>query len=221
MNLCKKKNKNFDAFSLIELIVVVVLIGIVSGIGLPSIAAWNNERETQSDATRLSTFFNSAYNASQQGTFEYLLIEINPTTQTISATGSLPINNQLLTNDTRADFVTNCTSSATNNAVPATSIWDTNILPNLTLTLTNSFFNLATTRTVCLSKGGGRFINNLQSATGECANGFANCLTICHSNIAVNNACPTRVANTTLYQIQFSRYGSAQMLRWNTEWTLR
>ena len=91
MNLCKKKNKNFDAFSLIELIVVVVLIGIVSGIGLPSIAAWNNERETQSDATRLSTFFNSAYNASQQGTFEYLLIEIKSLLKKIPSTPLIDI----------------------------------------------------------------------------------------------------------------------------------
>jgi|TARA_B110000971_G_scaffold212703_1_gene242498 prepilin-type N-terminal cleavage/methylation domain-containing protein len=219
MSFVKQKYKNLRAFTLLELIIVMVLISMISALGIPSISNWNDERSISNDAIKISNFFRSAFTMSQQGGPEFMIIEINPTTQTILTREILQNNFALIRSSTTTEFETYCTRTAENNDDPKTLIWSTNSnLNDLQLTDAGedtaiSFNFTGNAMAICISKNATRFVNNLP-LDADFTLLSENFLTLCHSSIMTNNVCPsdtTASVNNLMYRMEFTRLGNVEL----------
>ena len=213
MIFVKKKYKNLRAFTLMELLIVMALLVMLSALGIPTIANWNDERSIRNDSIRISNFLRSVFTLSQQGGSEFMIIEINPTTQTILTRGILPNNFSLIRGSDTAQFETRCTTIAQNEDTPKTLIWssDSNIND---LQLTDVFFNFNDkARAICISKNGTRFVNTLPKNV-DFTLLSENFLTLCHTSIMTNNVCPSDTTDgisNLMYRIEFTRLGNVEL----------
>ena len=213
MIFVKKKYKNLRAFTLMELLIVMALLVMLLGFGIPTISNWNDEISIRNDSIRISNFLRSVFTLSQQGGSEFTIIEINPTTQTILTREILRNNFSLIRGSDTAQFGTRCTTTAENEDTPKTPIWssDSNIND---LQLTDVFFNFNDkARAICLSKNGTRFVNTLPKNV-DFTLLSENFLTLCHTSIMTNNVCPsdtTAGISNLMYRIEFTRLGNVEL----------
>ena len=66
--------KNTKGFSLLELIVVVVIVGIISAVAYPNFSSWKKDRETRVVTEKIANLFSSLNTLSQRGSYPYVQI---------------------------------------------------------------------------------------------------------------------------------------------------
>ena len=71
--------KNNKGFSILELIVVVLIIGIISAVAYPNISHWNKARQIENSAIQIKTLFTNINSQVQRGNYGFVQVYINST----------------------------------------------------------------------------------------------------------------------------------------------
>tara|TARA_B100000963_G_scaffold223659_1_gene195014 strand:+ start:4287 stop:5090 length:804 start_codon:yes stop_codon:yes gene_type:complete len=76
------QEKNIKGFSLLELIVVIVIVGIVSATAYPNFSKWKKEREVRQGAVKIQSLIKNINAQIERGTFAFVQVLITNTSGT-------------------------------------------------------------------------------------------------------------------------------------------
>ena len=66
--------KKIKGFTLLELLVVVAIVGLISGVAYPNFSSWKKDREVRVVAEKVANLFSSLSTLSQRGSYPYVQI---------------------------------------------------------------------------------------------------------------------------------------------------
>ena len=93
--------KNTKAFTILELIVVLTIVGIVSAVAYPNFSSWNKERKVRSAVNKILSIVKNIQIQTQQGTFAYVQVKFTNTDK------YLQVETKGMTMDTLASKINN------------------------------------------------------------------------------------------------------------------
>ena len=70
------QEKKLKGFTILEIIVVVVIVGIIAAIGMPNYTSWKKDREVRGAATRIINIFNGISTQLQRNVFPFMQMEV-------------------------------------------------------------------------------------------------------------------------------------------------
>lgn len=73
-----QRNQDIKGFTILELLVVVVLVAIISGVAYPNFSSWKVEREVRAATEKISNMISNVSIQTQRGTFAYSQFWIVP-----------------------------------------------------------------------------------------------------------------------------------------------
>jgi prepilin-type N-terminal cleavage/methylation domain-containing protein len=204
MHLKQKKNKGF---TLLEVIVVVVLIGIISAAGYPEFNKWKKDREARLATEEIAGLIVNASNLGQRGEYPYTQLHFNAVGSNVTVTLK-GMTQDSLSNKQNTGAQPNCSM----NAVP--SYWDKNIaiksFTKISLHFTGGPGAICFSKDASFYKTMGRIGANDKT------------MFICY--IQTRNACPINGGNgqEPVYLVEWSRFGNVVKKKWNgSAWITR
>ena len=67
--------KSIKGFTIFELLVVMAIIGIMSGVAYPNFSKWNKERKVRQDVEKISSLIKNIHVQTEKGTFAYVQVK--------------------------------------------------------------------------------------------------------------------------------------------------
>ena len=117
--------KNIKGFSLIELVVVIVIVGILSATAYPNFQSWSKEREVRLAVTKIQSLIKNIHVQTEKGTFAYVQVKFT------NSVDNLTIETKGMTMDSLATKINN-----------GTDLWNTDISSRCSLS--NSYWDTDT-----------------------------------------------------------------------------
>lgn len=81
------QEKNIKGFSILELVVVLAIVAIISGVAYPNFSEWNKERAVRSDVDKITALIKNTYTQTERGALAYVQIYFNQTSDRLFVEG--------------------------------------------------------------------------------------------------------------------------------------
>ena len=78
--------KNTKAFTILELIVVLTIVGIVSAVAYPNFSSWNKEREVRRSVEEIKSLMKNIFTQTERGTFGFVQVHFENTDEGLVVT---------------------------------------------------------------------------------------------------------------------------------------
>ncbi len=227
--------KNIKGFTIFEVLIVLVLVGIISGIAYPNFSQWRKDREVKNAAERIKGMFLNTTAQVQRGLYGFAQVYISPNTEEddvgeTEITGFSFVSRgmkQKSIPQRKSDRADIWNDSATRCLMEsgglAGDFWDddgeVNDKPEVAaFTLENINLNIGNEAAVCFSKDG-----SLYGTTGGLINDNAYfgssvwAIYICEDK---NVSCADETGNIAdniefLYALSWSRFGNLTLYKYN------
>ncbi len=66
-----RRDQNIKGFSLLELIVVIVIVGVISAVAYPNFSSWKQEREVRAATEKVANMISNLSTQVSRGSFSY------------------------------------------------------------------------------------------------------------------------------------------------------
>ena len=242
----RAQDEKIKGFSLLELLVVVVIIGVISGVGYPKFNEWRIDRETRSSVINIKSLFDGINAQVKRGQYAFVQVHIKEESDSLHVTskGMKPAKLASLINDSTSTWWSDINSRCNTDE---TAYWDDDphqgrnsievrqiVLDNIATTWTKK------TVAVCFGKNERWFsaTSNFTSSPpppkeeeGEglsmqsMLNSPSNQLIVCRrtsTQSQCDQADPS--ASEQSFKIEWSRFGNVKLEKWdkrNGSWTLQ
>lgn len=143
--------KKIKGFSIIELLVVLVVVGIVTAVAFPNFNLWQQDKRTNTQAEQIVSLFSQGATAVKKGNYPYVQIEINPQNSIINLRGMRQDIFSLKLNQDPDRITFDCGAGDQNS-------WEAQVIDSRTIE--NANLDIITPGRVCFSKNGSFFRNS-------------------------------------------------------------
>jgi prepilin-type N-terminal cleavage/methylation domain-containing protein len=200
--------KNTKGFSLLELLVVVAIIGIISGVAYPNFSSWKKDREARVFTEKVANLFSSISTSAQRGSYPYVQVyfKFDQGTFKVYGKGMLQDNMTKLLN---AGTALNC-------SMVNTGYWsnhEVKIIESDEVAL-----GINSNSAVCFSQDSS-YYKTMGNLSGEIS------MIICAKSIAVSGKCPVQTdlkQGDQAYLIEWNRFSNITKYRWSgSDWSIQ
>ena len=222
------QEKSIKGFTILELIVVIVIIGVISAAAYPSFSSWRKEREVRGAAVEIKNLFTNISSQVQRGMYAFVQVEVavDDKGEVLSISSKGMHMDTMLTRARNVDGWTTAMDTRCNQTQP----WDDEGSPtNRKLEVDQLVYDNITINftkedpggTVCFSKDGSYY-----SYTGTLVDTF---FYIC-SRSPTNTSCNVSEAGVpdagldNVIAINWSRFGEVTLEKWSKtkeDWVLQ
>ena len=241
----RAQDEKIKGFNLLELIIVVVIIGVISGVGYPKFNEWRLDRETRSAVFKIKSLFDGINAQVKRGQYAFVQVHIKEESDSLHVTskGMKPAKLASLINDSTSTWWSDINSRCNTDE---TAYWDDDphqgrnsievrqiVLDNIATTWTKK------TVAVCFGKNERWFsaTSNFTSSPPpkeeeggglsmqSMLNSPSNQLIVCRrtsTQSQCDQADPS--ASEQPFKILWSRFGNVKLEKWdkrNGSWTLQ
>tara|TARA_B100001939_G_scaffold25301_1_gene20484 strand:+ start:22 stop:753 length:732 start_codon:yes stop_codon:yes gene_type:complete len=242
----RAQDEKIKGFSLLELLVVVVIIGVISGVGYPKFNEWRIDRETRSSVIKIKSLFDGINAQVKRGQYAFVQVHIKEESDSLHVTskGMKPAKLASLINDSTSTWWSDINSRCNTDEA---AYWDDDphqgrnsievrqiVLDNIATTWTKK------TVAVCFGKNERWFsaTSNFTSSPPppkeeeggglsmqSMLNSPSNQLIVCRrtsTQSQCDQADPS--ASEQSFKIEWSRFGNVKLEKWdkrNGSWTLQ
>jgi prepilin-type N-terminal cleavage/methylation domain-containing protein len=242
----RAQDEKIKGFSLLELLVVVVIIGVISGVGYPKFNEWRIDRETRSSVIKIKSLFDGINAQVKRGQYAFVQVHIKEESDSLHVTskGMKPAKLASLINDSTSTWWSDINSRCNTDE---TAYWDDDphqgrnsievrqiVLDNIATTWTKK------TVAVCFGKNERWFsaTSNFTSSPPppkeeeggglsmqSMLNSPSNQLIVCRRT-STQSQCDQDdpSASEQSFKIEWSRFGNVKLEKWdkrNGSWTLQ
>ena len=207
--------KKIRGFSLLELLVVVAIVGMISGIAYPNFSTWKKDREARTFTEKVANLFNSASTLSKRGSYPYVQVYFK------FSSGAFKVYANGMTQDGMSQLL-NSSSTALNCPMLNSGYWSNHFIKSIESDQVALSIN--SNSAICFSKDSS-YYKEMGALSGE------NTMIICHKSLAaLTGKCPTTAATgltvggvaQQAYLIEWNRFSNIVKRRWSDSgWTIQ
>ncbi|MBT7425879.1 MAG: prepilin-type N-terminal cleavage/methylation domain-containing protein [Flavobacterium sp.] len=200
--------KNTKGFSLLELLVVVAIIGIISGVAYPNFSSWKKDREARVFTEKVANLFSSISTSAQRGSYPYVQVYFKFDQGTFKVYGKGMLQDSM-TKLLNAGTALNC------------SMVNTGYWSNHEIKIIESdevALGINSNSAVCFSQDSS-YYKTMGNLSGEIS------MIICAKSIAVSGKCPVQndlKQGDQAYLIEWNRFSNIIKYRWSgSDWSIQ
>ena len=200
--------KNTKGFSLLELLVVVAIIGIISGVAYPNFSSWKKDREARVFTEKVANLFSSISTSAQRGSYPYVQVYFKFDQGTFKVYGKGMLQDSM-TKLLNAGTALNC------------SMVNTGYWSNHEIKIIESdevALGINSNSAVCFSQDSS-YYKTMGNLFGEIS------MIICAKSIAVSGKCPVQTdlkQGDQAYLIEWNRFSNITKYRWSgSDWSIQ
>ena len=200
--------KNTKGFSLLELLVVVAIIGIISGVAYPNFSSWKKDREARVFTEKVANLFSSISTSAQRGSYPYVQVYFKFDGGTFKVYGKGMLQDSM-TKLLNAGTALNC------------SMVNSGYWSNHEIKIIESdevALGINSNSAVCFSQDSS-YYKTMGNLSGEIS------MIICAKSIAVSGKCPVQndlKQGDQAYLIEWNRFSNITKYRWSgSDWSIQ
>ena len=200
--------KNTKGFSLLELLVVVAIIGIISGVAYPNFSSWKKDREARVFTEKVANLFSSISTSAQRGSYPYVQVYFKFDGGTFKVYGKGMLQDSM-TKLLNAGTALNC------------SMVNSGYWSNHEIKIIESdevALGINSNSAVCFSQDSS-YYKTMGNLSGEIS------MIICAKSIAVSGKCPVQndlKQGDQAYLIEWNRFSNIIKYRWSgSDWSIQ